>query len=394
MKPDNIFNRHPVISMIVLLFFIFLATDIIGKNILKFYFKSYFKKNDHEKEYRIPSNYYHHDLKPNVNIPKTTWGNFFFSVATNSLGLRDKRPRQVPLSSSHHRILFIGDSFTEGVGIAYEKTFVGIIDDAMQKRGIEILNAAVCSYSPAIYYAKVKHLVDSVGLQFNELIVFIDISDIHDEATRYRLDVDKAVERKEEEKIDKALEEEYRTSMKKKRTCYHKIEQILQRDTVMTYLIVKKVHDLFFSRDYSYDYDSINLRGDLWTINKSFYEEYGKLGLDESAKNMDLLANLCRDKKIILTIAVYPWPDQIIYHDLDSLQVKFWSNWAKKHHVKFINYFPHFILPNQNHMKVRNILDTYFIPGDMHWNEEGHRKVAHIFLNEFHPSKKESYNSI
>ncbi len=374
--------------MVVLLVVIFLATDIIGKNILKCYFKSYFKKNDHEKEYRIPSNYYHHDLKPNVNIPKTTWGNTFFPVATNSLGFRDKKPREVTLSSDHHRILFIGDSFTEGVGITYDNTFVGIIDNAMQKKGVEVLNAAVCSYSPAIYYAKVKYLIDSAGLKFDELIVFIDISDIHDESTGYRLDGNKVAERKEEKKLDTALNEKYRASLKKKRSLYHKIEQILQRDTIMTHLIVKRIHGLFFSRDYSYDYDSINLRGDLWTINKSFYEEYGKVGLEESGKNMERLANLCRDKKITLTIAVYPWPDQIIYHDLDSLQVKFWSNWAKNFDVKFINYFPYFISPNQNHAKVRHILDTYFIPGDMHWNEEGHRKVADIFLNTFHASKK------
>lgn len=388
MKTGNIFNRHPVVSMIVLLIVIFLATDIIGKNIFKYYYKSYFKKHDHEKEYRISSNYYHHGLKPNVNIPKTSWGNIIYPIATNSLGFRDKNPREIPLSSNHYRILFIGDSFTEGVGITYENTFVGIIDNAMQKKGIEVLNAAVCSYSPAIYYSKVKYLTDIAGLKLDELVVFIDISDIHNEAVFYRLVGDKVIERKEEIKKDSAVNEKYRASVKKKRSCYHKLEQILQRDTVMTYLAVRRIHDLFFPRDYSYDYDSINLRADLWTVNKSFYEEYGKSGLENSARNIELLANLCRDKKIILTIAVYPWPDQIIYHDLDSLQVKFWSNWAKKSGVKFINYFPYFIPPNHNNAEVRNILNTYFIYGDMHWNEEGHRKVADIFLNNFQAPTK------
>ena len=387
MKINKIFCKYPTVSMIVLLLLIFLATDIIGKNIFKSYFKSLYKKNDHEKEYRIQSNYYHHGLKPNVNIPKTSWGNIIYPIATNSLGFRDKRPREVSLTSDRYRILFIGDSFTEGVGIAYENTFVGIIDSAMQKKDSEVLNAAVCSYSPAIYYAKIKYLIDSMGLKFAELVVFIDISDIHDEVVSYRLSGNKVIDREEELKIDATRNEKYRASIKNKRAVYQKIEQILKRDTVMTYLIVKKIHDLFFSRDYSYDYDAVNLRDDLWTIDNSIYEEFGKAGLAESARNMELLVNLCRDKKIVFTIAVYPWPDQIIYHDLDSLQVKFWSNWAKKFDAKFINYFPYFISPSQGSADIRGILDTYFIPADMHWNTEGHRRVANIFLNHFNTSK-------
>ena len=376
-------KKHPIFSMILLLILIFLATDIIGKNILKYYFKSQFRNSNHEKEYRITSNYYHHDLKPNVNIPKTVWGNVSYPIATNSLGFKDKMPREVPLSSNNYRILFIGDSFTEGVGIAYENTFVGIIDNVLQKKGIEVLNAAACSYSPSIYYAKVKYLIDVKGLKFNELVVFIDISDIRDDAVLYRLNGDKVVDRKEERKINDALNEKYNDSLKKKRSFYQKFEKILKRDTIMTYLIVKNIHDLFFSRDYSYDNDSINYREALWTVNKASYDEFGKAGLEECARNMQLLANLCRNKNIILTIAVYPWPDQIINHDLNSFQSQFWSNWAKKSGANFINYFPYFIPPNSDTTSVHGIIDSYFIPGDVHWNKEGHRIVANVFLHNF-----------
>ena len=386
MRPGKIFQKHPIVSMIVLLVVIFLATDIIGKNIFKYYFKSYFKKNDHEKEYRIPSNYYHHDLKPNVSIPKTSWGNIIYPIDTNSLGFKDKRPREVSLHSDRYRILFIGDSFTEGVGIAYDNTFVGIIDNALQKKNIEVLNAAACTYSPSIYYAKVKYLIDVVGLKFDELVVFIDISDIRDEAFFYRLDDNKVVDKTEATKTNNVLEERYNISLKEKRSAYQKIEKILKRDTIMTYLIVKKIHDLLFLPKNSND-DSINYRAALWTVDQSFYKEFGIVGLNKSAKSMDLLVNLCRDKKIILTIAVYPWPDQIIHHDLNSIQSKFWSIWAKKHDVKIINYFPYFISPNHTTADVRGILDTYFIPGDMHWNNKGHLFIANIFLNNFKISK-------
>lgn len=386
MKQDRVFYKYPILSMIVVLVIIFLAIDIIGTNIFKYYTKFLLKKYDHEKEYRVQSNYYHHGLKPNVNIPKTVWGNTFYPVATNSLGFKDKVPREVSLSSDRYRILFIGDSFTEGIGVAYEDTFVGIIDNVLQKKDSEVLNASVSAYSPSIYYTKVKYLIDVAGLKFNELIVFIDMSDIHDEAVGIRLDGDKVVDREEDLKINTAFNERFNAALKKKRGLYLKIEKILKRDTIMTYLLVKSIHDLFFSRDYSYDYSAINIREVLWTVDRSIYDEFGKAGLDASAKSMDLLANFCRDKNIILTIAVYPWPDQIVNHDLNSLHSQFWSNWAKKHGVSIINYFPYFISQNQNIATVRSILDSYFISGDVHWNSEGHRKIANIFLHNFKTS--------
>jgi hypothetical protein len=44
-------------------------------------------------------------------------------VFTDSLGFKDASRRAVP---DRRRILFIGDSFTEGVGLPYEQTFVGL----------------------------------------------------------------------------------------------------------------------------------------------------------------------------------------------------------------------------------------------------------------------------
>jgi hypothetical protein len=46
-------------------------------------------------------------------------------VITNSLGFKDAMPRNVPLHSKRKRVLFLGDSFTEGLGTSYNETFVG-----------------------------------------------------------------------------------------------------------------------------------------------------------------------------------------------------------------------------------------------------------------------------
>ena len=49
---------------------------------------------------------------------------------------------------------------------------------------IEFLNAGVASYSPSIYYRKIKYLIEN-GLQFDEVVLFSDTSDVTDEATSY-----------------------------------------------------------------------------------------------------------------------------------------------------------------------------------------------------------------
>lgn len=65
---------------------------------------------------------------------------------------------------------------------------------------------------------------------------------------------------------------------------------------------------------------------------------------------------------------VYPLPDQIAAHDRDSIQVRYWRAWSAKHDVRFINGFePFFREPAEI------VLKKYFIPGDVHYNEAGHR---------------------
>src|ERR1700710_382532 len=114
------------------------------------------------------------------------WGELRHRLTTDSMGFKDISVRNIPLKSASHRVLLIGDSFAEGIGMSFEDSFAGLLYHAGQERSekIEFLNASVASYSPSIYYKKVKNLLES-GFQFDELIVFSDTSDVMDEATSY-----------------------------------------------------------------------------------------------------------------------------------------------------------------------------------------------------------------
>ena len=61
---------------------------------------------------------------------------------------------------------------------------------------------------------------------------------------------------------------------------------------------------------------------------------------------------------------------------------KIWREWAEKRRVDLIDLFPAFSVPGAA---------QYYIPRDGHWDEQGHRLVAEILLQNFdkiHPALK------
>ena len=49
-----------------------------------------------------------------------------------------------------------------------------------------------------------------------------------------------------------------------------------------------------------------------------------------------------------------PWPDNVMAHDKDSIQVTYWRDWSHKHGVRFIDGFaPFFREPAETVMKKR-----------------------------------------
>src|SRR5688572_4103522 len=146
-------ERHPGVALVVVLLVILVALDFaagVGFRLAAGY--PYFIRParlgwaeylEREKLYRVSSSLYDHDLAPMASVDGVTWGPLSYDLRTNSLGFKDATNRTVPLQSDGPRVLFIGDSFTEGVGFAYEQTFVGIIDSVLGRSGVDVLNAAV-----------------------------------------------------------------------------------------------------------------------------------------------------------------------------------------------------------------------------------------------------------
>ena len=168
---SSFFARHPVVTIVILVIAFFLIVDATSGALLI---------PSDPAGFRTPHHYYHHSLAPN-RAQRTIWEDRVIPEYTNSLGFLDGSVRTVPLASEQRRVLLMGDSITEGYGVPFDQSFAGVLADQLGAEGVEVLNAAVLSYSPKLYYLKTKYLIEEVGLDFDALYVFIDISDVQDE---------------------------------------------------------------------------------------------------------------------------------------------------------------------------------------------------------------------
>jgi hypothetical protein len=362
--------RGPLLSLLLFVFLDFTAGTVL------FRFVPYKSDNRH---YRLPSPTYHHDLKPNA-ATWASWGPNSHRLYTNSLGFKDAVVRDIPLKSDAWRVVLLGDSFTEGLGYIYEDTYAGILHARLAPRGIEILNAGVVSYSPVIYYRKMKYLLEEVKLQVDEVIVFMDISDIHDEAVVYVLNADGSV-------VDHPPGPGVPIRTWTPMTRLDKVSATI-REHFLSVAVFDRLRQRFAGKSEQSGENAPMgswqklLKNDRanWTHDARVFKAYGERGLEQAAQSMDRLQDLLRKYGARLTVVVYPWPNQIMARDLDSIQVRYWRAWAAAQGSGFVDLFGEFIDGNDPMVAIRK----YYIGGDGHFNAAGHQHVAAAMLQKYH----------
>lgn len=298
------------------------------------------------------------------------WGELRYPLITNSLGFKDASPRDVPLKSASRRILVIGDSFAEGIGMRFEDSFAGVLDRTGQARAdkVEFLNAGVASYSPSIYYKKIRYLIES-GLQFDEVLLFSDTSDVTDEATSYFcIDDDPRYS-----VHCTAAEGSMQPDASPKKSDFF-IDRFVITNRVRISL-KRWIQSQLGNRKRALSTD----RGRIgWTVpGLDVTNETRPLGaaggIARSLQNMSKLADLLAARNIPLTIVVYPWAQQIAQGDRGSRQVALWRDFCAKRCKTFIDLFPVLFAASEAD---KNWYERLYIVGDDHFSAEGNALVA------------------
>ena len=363
----------------------FLLFDIVFFIIIPSDIKSKLYNN---RAHRIKSFYYHHDLRPMASF-YDHWGYERYRIYTNNLGFKDSSNREVKFKNKN--ILFIGDSFTEGVGIKYEDTYVGLIESNLKSKNndIEVLNAGVQSYSTSIYLSKLYHLLERKKLPITDVVVMISGGDIFDDHYKY---------------LD--LNDDYILNHVDQKNKYIiKIINFLKSNT-LTYQLITRItppkvipsliKSIFSEKEIKINYndkeknlflitnDEINQMTFLdhkdyaYLYSSKEFEDWGKNAIEKSLNNLKQIIKLTSEKNIKLNI-FYLYEPVILLRKPNKIYFDYLITGLENLKTK-----------NVNIEFIRNMYDEYenayeayknlFFINDIHWNKRGNAKVAKEIL--------------
>jgi hypothetical protein len=318
-------------------------------------------------------------FQPNCSCIRPWLGNSY-EFNTNSLGFRDERVRDVPATSARPRVLILGDSAPEGM-TAWQDSFIGRV--AAKFLQYEILNGSVEGYSPSNYLNTARKLIAD-GIDFDEAIVFIDLSDAQDEAAFFH-DVDSSgAVATAKQKLTKG---NWYSGLRRSIN-----DHLLLTNDVFEFFERNLIRLGWYHLDLGHGGNEFDLERSAWTYRKvsdtdPYETGYAPLGLEggiarEQAK-MDLLWQELAKRNIPISVVVYPWPAQLAHDSADSRQVRIWREWCEGKCRRFITLFPAFFAVEEQCPRTQPgcWYLSHFIFGDTHYNSAGDAIVAGVIAD-------------
>ena len=346
---------------IILIIFIYFILDLLITNL-------FLKKYD-DGCYEIEEYYY--ELKKNCSSKDQFKTSFpIVNVYTDEFGMRIGKNQLYKINKDN--ILIFGDSFTFGVGLEYEETYVGIL----QKKLLDFnfYNHAVGSYSPSVHYYRLKKTLSNTNIVPKKIIVFLDITDVYDEGNRWIYN---------DNNLKPILKSnEWKENLKKR-------NNFIKKNFKISVLIASKLN---FNLRYYRSITKNNLETDKNKIKKSFQgqftytninelnniywtEEIFNSGILKIKKNINLISDIAKNKEIEFWLVIYPWAETIEFGQKEFNWEEFGETLCASDKCKLINTFPYFkdyATKNKNWSQ-----DLYFIK-DEHFNMKGNSIIAKI----------------
>lgn len=392
----NRFDKHPLLTGIAIALVLVLAADAIIGTYSYRHSRALLRTGlTNERSYRRRDSLYHHGLAPMMRVDSALWGSVFYRLRTNSLGFKDAEPRIIPAASDKPRVVIIGDSFAEGVGVEFDSTTAGRLAVRARSAGVDVLNAAVASYSPVIYLRKMQDLLERRSLRVDEVVVFIDISDIMDE-TYLDLDENGRVQGHPPGGWEGHLQ--MPDDGMSTGTLNLRLRRLLSTHSFAVYRALSVIaHPIRSFGQFGWTgkraayagpsceppitEDNLLCRGG-WTSNAAIMDKFGRAGLAKARQHMTELATLLKQRGIPMTVVIYPWPYQLQWNDRHSIQSTFWRDWAREQQVGFVDLFPPFFAQVDS-TSVDVVTKRFFLDGDVHWSTRGHGFVEQHFVQSY-----------
>jgi hypothetical protein len=315
-------------------------------------------------------------FQPNCTCIRPWLGNSY-EFNTNSLGFRDERVRDVPSFSTRPRVLILGDSAPEGM-TAWQDSFIGRV--AANFPQYEFLNGSVEGYAPSNYLNTARKVIED-GIDFDEAIVFIDISDAQDEAAFFHDVGASGAVATAKQKLTKG---NWYSSTRRSIN-----DHLLLTNDVFEFFERILVRLGWYHLDLGHGGNEFDLERSAWTYRKvsdadPYETGYGPLGLEggiaRETSKMDLLWQELARRNIPVSVVVYPWPAQLAHDSADSRQVRIWRQWCEGKCRRFITLFPAFFAVKDQCAPTQPgcWYLSHFIFGDTHYNSAGDAIVADV----------------
>ena len=353
------------IKQIFLYIGLFLITDIAYSNI-------FHKKNIKYNCIKHTGNY-HFLEKDCVATEKYVKQTKSYKVRTDENGFRFSGKKKDPQKKN---IIFLGDSLTYGMGLSYEKTFAGILEQ--KNENFNFYNLGVAGYSPTVYLYQLKELIKK-GIIPTKIFLTLDISDVKDEASKWK--VDNSVDHplyifNKKVEIDKKNLSFKRKNFKGSRLIARSVNNFF-RNVKLTYL--SKTNKPIIDPGQTVRGSFLYL--DIKDTKQSLWKPIGFQGsIKKIKKNIAEIANISAELNAELYIMVYPWPDTLYYGTKKFDWISFAQEVCSENNCnKLINLFPEFQKVRDNNL---NWYYNLYIGNDLHISEKGQKIIVNKLLME------------
>jgi len=368
----------------IIVFIIVIITDIV----IFFFTPSSIKASLFvNRAHRIKSFYYHHDFRKNAYF-FDQWGYEKYQVFTNNLGFKDHSNREITFKDKN--ILFIGDSFTEGVGLKFEDTYVGLISKKLNDNKTQVLNAGVQSYSPKIYFAKLYDIIHRNEYPITHVIVMISGGDIYDDYYKYKEVNDKNILLHDDFQNKYIIEiinffkshtflYQLITRITPPKVIPELISSLFQKKKEFTNYSDKEFELKKMKEEEIFKFKFLQNPDYEYLFNDEKFLSWGKEGIINSSKYINKIALMLKQKNIKLDVLYAQDAPLLLINPIEK-NLNFLLETIKDSTVNYsgkFHYIKDFTLSYPDAIEAYKNL--YFI-GDHHYNKKGNQEVAKEIL--------------